>query len=153
MSRVKSWSINKPSARGLRQLLVFVTVCGLTAFVSVATAQHGKPGKPAPHGPPKKAPDAAAPSDSSHAPETERASATSPKADPKFGDAGAIETRTGDGGTKSYRFEEVSIEGRLQSPELVYFLRRVRAEFNAGDLGHRSFVGELSDTKRDPNLR
>ena len=96
-------------------------------------------------------------------PDSDRApgTASSPRAearstDPRGlgdGGSGAVETRTGDGGAKSYKFEEVKIEGRLESPELVYFLRRVRAEFNAGDLGHRSFTGELSDTKRDPNLR
>jgi hypothetical protein len=34
----------------------------------------------------------------------------------------------------------------------VYFLRRVRAEFAAGDLGHRTFMRELSDTRHDPSF-
>ena len=70
-------------------------------------------------------------------------------------DAGAIlvETRgKGDAGTRVFRFGEIDIEGRLRSPQLVYFLRRVRAEFAAGDLGHRSFMRELSDTRHDPNF-
>ena len=67
-------------------------------------------------------------------------------------DAGTVETRTLDGGGKVFRFGEVEIEGRLKSPQLVYFLRRVRAEFAAGDLGHRSFVREMSDTRSDPNF-
>ncbi len=146
-------------ARALRQIVVFLVVCAVTAFVSIATAQRGKPGgKGGAHPPPKKGVDAgAAPAPSPMTPDPERAPSTPPKAEPKATDTrldgGVFETRTGDGGTKSYRFEEVSIEGRLQSPELVYFLRRVRAEFNAGELGHRSFMGELSDTKKDPNLR
>jgi hypothetical protein len=57
-----------------------------------------------------------------------------------------------DGGSKQFRFTETDIEGRLKAPELVYFLRRVRAEFAAGDLGHRSFLRELSETKHDPNF-
>jgi hypothetical protein len=57
-----------------------------------------------------------------------------------------------DGGSKQFRFTETDIEGRLKAPELVYFLRRVRAEFAAGDLGHRSFLRELSDTQHDPNF-
>jgi hypothetical protein len=57
-----------------------------------------------------------------------------------------------DGGTKQFRFTETDIEGRLKAPQLVYFLRRVRAEFAAGDLGHRSFMRELSETRRDPNF-
>ncbi len=67
-------------------------------------------------------------------------------------DAGAVEAKTLDGGARVFRFGEVEIEGRLRSPQLVYFLRRVRAEFAAGDLGHRSFMGELTDTRRDPNF-
>ncbi len=61
-------------------------------------------------------------------------------------------TKGGDGGTRVFRFGEIDIEGRLRSPQLVYFLRRVRAEFAAGDLGHRSFMRELSDTRHDPNF-
>jgi hypothetical protein len=59
----------------------------------------------------------------------------------------AVSTKTLDGGAKIYRFGELEIESRLKSPQLVYFLRRVRAEFAAGDLGHRSFMGELSETR------
>lgn len=62
-------------------------------------------------------------------------------------------TRGGDGGTRVFRFGEIDIEGRLRTPQLVYFLRRVRAEFAAGDLGHRSFMRELSDTRHDPNFQ
>lgn len=53
----------------------------------------------------------------------------------------------GAGGSKVFRFGELEVEGRLRSPQLVYFLRRVRAEFAAGDLGHRSFMLELSQTR------
>jgi hypothetical protein len=67
-------------------------------------------------------------------------------------DAGAIESRTLDGGTRVFRFGEVEVEGRLRNPQLVYFLRRVRAEFAAGDLGHRTFMRELSDTRHDPSF-
>ncbi len=70
-------------------------------------------------------------------------------------DAGASETvaqKTLDGGTKVFRFGELEIEGRLKNPQLVFFLRRVRAEFAAGDLGHRSFLRELGETKEDSNF-
>jgi hypothetical protein len=63
-------------------------------------------------------------------------------------DAGVLEAKTLDGGTRVFRFGEMEVEGRLRSPQIVYFLRRVRAEFAAGDLGHRSFMGELSDTRK-----
>ena len=68
------------------------------------------------------------------------------------GDAGVTVVERGDGGTKQFRFSETDIEGRLKAPQLVYFLRRVRAEFAAGDLGHRSFLPELSETRHDPNF-
>ncbi len=57
-----------------------------------------------------------------------------------------------DGGGKVFRFGELEVEGRLRSPQLVYFLRRVRAEFAAGDLGHRSFMLELSQTRQTDNF-
>ena len=63
-----------------------------------------------------------------------------------------VESKTLDGGAKVFRFGEIEIEGRLRSPQLVYFLRRVRAEFAAGDLGHRTFMPELSDTRSDPSF-
>jgi hypothetical protein len=67
-------------------------------------------------------------------------------------DAGAVEARTLDGGSRVFRFGEVEIEARLRNPQLVYFLRRVRAEFAAGDLGHRTFMRELSETRKDPSF-
>ena len=59
----------------------------------------------------------------------------------------------GDAGMKVYKFGPVEVEGRLKSPQIVYFLRRVRAEFAAGELGHRSFLPELRDTRRNPALK
>ena len=72
--------------------------------------------------------------------------------DAKPVDAGATEAKTLDGGARVFRFGEVEIEGRLRNPQLVYFLRRVRAEFAAGDLGHRTFMRELSETRKDPSF-
>ena len=66
--------------------------------------------------------------------------------------AAILENRTIDGGTRVFRFGEVEVEGRLKSPQIVYFLRRVRAEFAAGDLGHRSFMRELGETKNEPGF-
>ena len=66
-------------------------------------------------------------------------------------DSGVVESKTLDGG-HAYKFTELDIEGRLKSPQLVYFLRRVRAEFSAGDLGHRSFMREMSETRKEPSF-
>lgn len=67
-------------------------------------------------------------------------------------DGGVLESKTLDGGARVFRFGEMEIEGRLRNPQLVVFLRRVRAEFSATDLGHRSFMQELGETKKDPNF-
>jgi hypothetical protein len=64
-----------------------------------------------------------------------------------------VETKGQDGGVKTYKFGPVEVEGRLKSPQVTYFMRRVRAEFAAGALGHRSFLGELSDTRRNPAIK
>ena len=66
--------------------------------------------------------------------------------------AGTVETKTLDGGTQVFKFNELDIEGRLKSPQLVYFLRRVRAEFAAGDLGHRTFMREMSETRKESSF-
>ncbi|HLV20834.1 MAG TPA: hypothetical protein VKZ49_08125 [Polyangiaceae bacterium] len=60
-----------------------------------------------------------------------------------------VEVEQGEAGEiKTYKFGATELEGRLKSPQMAYFLRRVRAEFDAGDLGHRSFLRELSHTRQ-----
>jgi hypothetical protein len=78
---------------------------------------------------------------------------SSPKSDEAESEAGVVATEVGDEGVKTYAFRAVEVEGRLRSPQMIYFLRRVRAEFDPAGLGHRSFMRELSDTRRHPVLR
>ena len=80
--------------------------------------------------------------------------ATSPTPASIVADAGVgvVEARTLDGGTRAFKFSELDIEGRLKNPQLVYFLRRVRAEFAAGDLGHRPFLGEMSESRKESSF-
>jgi hypothetical protein len=133
----------------MRRAAVFVLVAGAALASTLALAQT-KPG--APHRPKART----ATGDAGPAPPHAAASPVKgegeqpPDTHPL--DAGAIESRTLDGGTRVFRFGEVEVEGRLRNPQLVYFLRRVRAEFAAGDLGHRSFMRELSDTRHDPSF-
>lgn len=68
-------------------------------------------------------------------------------------DAANVKVKEDKEGVKTYKFETVEVEGRLKSPQVIYFLRRVRAEFDASALGHRSFLGELSDSRRSAALR
>ncbi len=72
---------------------------------------------------------------------------------PKSQAASDVKVKEDKEGVKTYKFETVEVEGRLKSPQVIYFLRRVRAEFEAGALGHRSFLGELSDSRRSAALR
>jgi hypothetical protein len=85
-----------------------------------------------------------------------KAAGTSATKEPKKGDQAkvtAVEESGKEKGVKTYKFSAVEVEGRLKSPQIVYFLRRVRAEFEAGLLGHRSFMPELSDSRRSPALK
>jgi hypothetical protein len=66
---------------------------------------------------------------------------------------GAVKEHEGPEGVKTYQFSAIEVEGRLTSPQILYFLRRVRAEFDAGGLGHRSFLGELRDTRNTAVFR
>jgi hypothetical protein len=74
-------------------------------------------------------------------------------ATPKGTDAGSVKVKEDKEGVKTYKFDTIEVEGRLKSPQVIYFLRRVRAEFEAGALGHRSFLGELSDSRRSAAFR
>jgi hypothetical protein len=65
---------------------------------------------------------------------------------------GVVKTEEAEQGVKTYTFGAEEVEGRMKSPQILYFLRRVRAEFDAEPLGHRSFLLELSDTRRHPSL-
>lgn len=131
-------------------LFTAVAVASFALLTAIASAQTRKPGKKPATTPKKPTPTAIA---DAGAPAREGPSSTRPE--PTKGaskdDGGAMVTKTGDGGT-SLRFGEMEIEGRLRNPQLVYFLRRVRAEFAAGDLGHRSFMQELGETKDEPSF-
>jgi hypothetical protein len=142
----------------MRRKLAFVTIAAVTAISLIAAAQQKKPPVPPPKtapAPPVKKPPVKPPSG-----EADAAGPMSTKEDMRpvaagkdAGTGGAVvEQKTLDGGGRVFRFGEVEVEGRLKSPQIVYFLRRVRAEFAAGDLGHRSFIHELDETKGDPNF-
>jgi hypothetical protein len=134
-------------------------VCLFAGGVAAAQQPKAPPPKPHPAARPTPAPprrptatDAGAPSASAAAPPSPFPAV--PPAGAPVGDAGAgvVEAKTLDGGTRIFKFSELDIEGRLKSPQLVYFLRRVRAEFAAGDLGHRPFLQEMSESRKEPSF-
>jgi hypothetical protein len=162
--------MKRTNVRG-RKLAFFVAVAACTAVTLLAGAQPKKPAakpaapaaapkkgtaKPAPTGTvakPTSDDDAKEPRDAGAASTTGERGPSAASAAGKDKDAGAVvEQKSIDGGTRVFRFGEVEVEGRLKSPQIVYFLRRVRAEFAAGDLGHRSFMRELSETRNEPSF-
>ena len=81
-----------------------------------------------------------------------RAEATAPRAgaeadvgseDTGGGSAAGEEVEEGQSKIKVYEFSGLDISGRLKSPQLLYFLNRLRAEFDRPRLPHRSFMPEL----------
>jgi hypothetical protein len=129
------------------------------------TAAPRKPQKKSPKKPEPEAekPDTDASSDT--APSDDKAAEKPDKGEPApVKAAGTSATKTAPGaapvtvkedksGVKTYKFGTIEVESRLKSPQIIYFLRRVRAEFDAGLLGHRSFMRELSDTRNNPSFR
>jgi hypothetical protein len=129
----------------------FIVLMFGSAVSLVAVAQPKKPAaKPAPAAAAAKKPankTTSESADASAAPTKETAEPSGASREPAK--AGGAEQKSPDGG-RVFRFGEVEVEGRLKSPQIVYFLRRIRAEFAAGDLGHRSFMTELGETKYEP---
>ena len=54
--------------------------------------------------------------------------------------------------TKVYTFGAMDVEGKLKTPQLLYFLNRVKLELEMSAPDHRSFMKELERTAEDPNL-
>ena len=152
-----------------------LALSGLTLAPRVASAAPKQKARPAAQSktpkknPKKAAPEAAAPDADESAdgddktadkadkgePSAVKAAGTGAgKASPNAAGATAVkETKETKEGVKTYKFGTIEVEGRLKSPQIIYFMRRVRAEFDAGALGHRSFMRELSDTRNNPSLR
>jgi hypothetical protein len=95
---------------------------------------------------PEKPAASAAPTSDKHALEAARAAAQ----DSAAGVDSQI-VKDGDTSVKVMSFTGLDIEGRLRSPQLLYFVNRVHAEFERPKLPHRSFMPELErSTRRDP---
>jgi hypothetical protein len=69
-------------------------------------------------------------------------------------DGGKSASKAGDGGkttvdpktgqkSKSYTFGGLDIDGKLKTPQLLYFLNRMKSEFDTTTPDKRSFIPEL----------
>jgi hypothetical protein len=55
----------------------------------------------------------------------------------------------GDTQVKVMEFSGLDIEGQLKTPQMLYFLNRLRAEFGRPRLPHRSFMPELEHSTKE----
>jgi hypothetical protein len=67
--------------------------------------------------------------------------------------ANAQIVKEGDTSVKVMQFTGLDIEGRLKSPQLLYFVSRVHAEFDRPKLPHRSFMPELERSTAEEPVR
>jgi hypothetical protein len=57
--------------------------------------------------------------------------------------------KEGDTEVKVLEFSGLDIDGNLKTPQMLYFLNRLRAEFGRPRLPHRSFMPELQRSTKD----
>ena len=78
--------------------------------------------------------------------------ATTPPSDATPTDPSQIRTE-GDTQVKVMEFSGLDIEGQLKTPQMLYFLNRLRAEFGHPSLPHRSFMPELQQATETDAFR
>ena len=76
--------------------------------------------------------------------------------DDASGDVPAPASTSGSGGkkvtSKTYTFGAMDVEGKLKTPQLLYFLNRVKLEPDMSAPDKRSFMKELQQSADDKNL-
>ena len=133
------------------------------SLLAPAAARAGKPApkhKPAAHAPAAKrtpAP-AAAKERAPSAASSDSKAASSDGSDDSSSPSGAGETApaTVTAGknvkSKTYTFGAMDVEGKLKTPQLLYFLNRVKLELDMSAPDKRSFMKELQQSADDKNL-
>ena len=131
----------RPLTRGWIGLLLMMCVLGLISPTS-AYAGRGKKKKkrsqPAPTAPAPTADDGGGGADTPDAP-PEPAGDTGPAAN-------ATESGGKNGKPKVFDFTGLDINGRLRTPQLLYFLERANEELERASLEKRSFIPEMIRT-------
>ena len=139
--------------------VVFVMVPPLLLASALFAAPKGAKAPPAKKPPLTKNKDAGPDSaEVSTAPTEKVADAgVAPKSSSPKGEGGELlketEKKEGDAAVKVFEFGTTEIEGRARWPAVTYFVRRMRAEFEAQRLPHRPFLPELESTKGDPAVK
>jgi hypothetical protein len=84
---------------------------------------------------------------------TERAASTSEKSEGETTSAAPAKTADGKNiKTKTYTFGAMDVEGKLKTPQLLYFLNRVKLELDMSAPDKRSFMKELVKSADDKSL-
>jgi hypothetical protein len=89
------------------------------------------------------------------APSSSSASSDAPAETTVAAAAPATTTTTAGGKTvktKTYTFGAMDVEGKLKTPQLLYFLNRVKLELDMSAPDKRSFMKELEQSADDKNL-
>ncbi len=90
---------------------------------------------------------------SEHAPVSDTAEPDAPEGRESDGaDASSSFHEEGGSKVKVLEFSGLDVSGRLKSPQLLYFLNRVRAEFDRPRLPHRSFIGEMERSTHEKSF-
>lgn len=140
-------------------VIAAAAAAALLAAGGVATAKPARR-KPAaahrsPSGPAKRAtvpspaaPSPAAPADTSSSGETATAADSGDTTTaPVNGVAAGTKVKT-----KTYTFGAMDVEGKLKTPQLLYFLNRVKLELDMSAPDKRSFMKELAQSADDKSL-
>ena len=149
--------------------LVILALCGALAGAGTASLAEGQDSAahPAPregHGrrekrqtadtPPEHAKTGGTGHDASeHGPMSDTAEPDAPEGrDAEGADARSTIRQEGGSSVKVLEFSGLDVSGRLKSPQLLYFLNRVRAEFDRPRLPHRSFIGEMERSTHEKSF-
>lgn len=63
------------------------------------------------------------------------------------GAATAAEPPPRAGSVRVYRFDDLDVEGRVKAPQLMYFLKRIRAKFRSFRLPEQNFSRQTLETR------
>ena len=142
-----------------------VTCALLALLLAPATAIAGKPAAkhksaPAAHAAPsKKAPPSSTAKERTPSPASTEAKSGGGSDDGDDSSGGGGETAApapAAGGkkvtSKTYTFGAMDVEGKLKTPQLLYFLNRVKLELDMSAPDKRSFMKELQQSADDKNL-
>jgi hypothetical protein len=134
-------------------LVAILLLAPAAAFAGKPAAKH----KPAAHAAAKKAPAPPAAKERAPSAASSDSAAASPSSDddsPSSGSETTVATTPAGAKVKSktYTFGAMDVEGKLKTPQLLYFLNRVKLELDMSAPDKRSFMKELQQSADDKNL-